>query len=123
MKEELIYINQEILRKIWPLDVGCTCQAVGFKTVAINLILIGVILFLLYKVVTTRQDPFFPFLFLGFLLFGFSEVIDWWQSILISRVGYLVFYPRIYTLQELLRIAGLTTILITMFRAQKEYTP
>lgn len=121
MKEELIILNQTILRKIWPLDIGCTCQAIGFETIAVNVILIVVTLYLIYRIKTARQDPVFPFLLLGFALLGVSEVIDWWQSLLVSRVGFLVFYPGVYTVQEILRIGGLVTIFITMYRAQREY--
>lgn len=119
--EKLITLNQEILRKIWPLDIGCTCQAMGFNTIAVNLVLIAVIFYLLYKVLASRQDPFFPSLFLGFILFALSEVVDWWQSLLISVNGYLVFNPTIYTVQEVLRIIGLLIIFVTIFKAQKEY--
>jgi hypothetical protein len=121
MQEELINLNQTILRKIWFLDIGCTCQAVGFETIVVNLILIGVTFFLIYKIRTARQDPVFPFLLFGFILLGLSEIIDWWQSLMVSRAGFLVFYPKVYTIQELLRIGGLFTIFVVIYRAQKEY--
>lgn len=120
MKQELIRINQEILREILPLDVGCTCQAMGFYTVALNLFFVVALGYLLYRITTSRRDPLFPFLFSGFLALFVSEIIDWWQSVIIAHTGYLMFRPGLYSVQEGLRIVGFLIIFIAIFRTQKK---
>ncbi len=121
MPQYLVEINQQVLRGIWPLDVGCTCQAMGLFTILVNVILIGVVLYLLKKVSSAREDPFFPWLGIGFFTLLISEIIDWWQSMLIPMAGYLVFFPYLYAVQESLRVIGFLIIVITMFRIQREY--
>ncbi len=120
--DSLISFNQEVLRSVWPLDLGCTCQAMGFFTILVNVILVAVVFYLLRKIPSSRLEYFFPLLGVGFLTLLVSEVIDWWQSILVSRAGYLVFYPPIYSVQEVLRIAGFALIFFAMFKIQKRYS-
>lgn len=116
---DIANFNQNILRHIWPLDIGCTCQAIGFYSIILSFVIIGIFIFFLYKKSTARNDPFFLFLLIGFLFLGISEIIDWWQSVMVSHTGALVFYPKIYIAQELFRLVGFLIIFLTIFRSQK----
>lgn len=120
MRQELIRLNKEIFRKIIPLDVGCTCEAMGFYTVALNLFFALALGYFLYRITTSRQDPLFPFLFAGFSILFVSEVMDWWQSVMIAHTGYLIFRPRLYSIQEGLRILGFFIIFLAMFKTQRK---
>jgi hypothetical protein len=111
--------NQNILRHFWPLDIGCTCQPLGLYSVVLSFIIIGVLAFFLYKKEMARHDQFFIYLLVGFMLLGISEVIDWWQSAMVSHAGVLLFFPNVYMMQELFRLAGFFIIFITIFKSQK----
>ncbi|MDD5145688.1 MAG: hypothetical protein PHF44_02510 [Candidatus Pacebacteria bacterium] len=119
MFQEICKLDQLVLRKIWPLDIGCTCLPVGFYTIFLTFILIGFLAYFFRKKPSAKTDPFFIFLFWGFILVGVSQLMDWLQSLMVLRAGALVFYPQIYLIQEIFKFAGFLIIFITMFRSQK----